>query len=112
MGATAVGIDLGTTNSCVAVVKTNSVSAKTVDILVNRFGHRVTPSMVAFTEDERIVGNAAKNQLTRNHENTVYNVKRLIGRKMDEEEVRGVIDKFPFRVTSDNEVSWLTSSQV
>lgn len=74
-----IGIDLGTTYSCVAVFK-NGI----VEIIPNELGSRITPSVVAFTDEERLVGEGAKNQSQINPERTVYDVKRLIGRKFNE----------------------------
>ena len=78
-----IGVDLGTTYSCVAIYK-----AGNVEIIVNDQGNRVTPSYVAFTETERLVGDAAKTQAALNPENTVYDTKRLIGRKFTDATVQ------------------------
>ncbi|KAK6073912.1 glucose-regulated protein [Seiridium cupressi] len=90
---TVIGIDLGTTYSCVGVMQKGKV-----EILVNDQGNRITPSYVAFTEDERLVGDAAKQQAAANPTNTIYDIKRLIGRKYTEKDLQTDIKHFPFTV--------------
>jgi len=96
---TVIGIDLGTTYSCVGVFKNGRV-----EIIANDQGNRITPSYVAFTpEGERLIGDAAKNQLTTNPENTVFDAKRLIGRNWNEPSVQHDVKYFPFKVISKND---------
>ena len=89
-----IGIDLGTTNSVVAIME-----GKEPKVLTNAEGSRITPSMVAFTESgERLVGQVAKRQAITNPENTVSAVKRLIGRKFDTQEVQDDIKVLPYKI--------------
>ncbi|KAH6911894.1 hsp70-like protein [Coprinopsis sp. MPI-PUGE-AT-0042] len=90
---TVIGIDLGTTYSCVGVQR-----GGVVEIIANDQGHRITPSWVSFTDEERLVGDSAKNAFHSNPENTVFDAKRLIGRKMDEDEVKRDMKHWPFKV--------------
>lgn len=89
----AVGIDLGTTTSCVGVWQNNRV-----EIIANDQGSRITPSYVAFTDSERLIGEAAKNQAAGNPKNTVYEAKRLIGRRFDESSVQKDMKQFSYKV--------------
>ena len=92
----AIGIDLGTTNSCVAVLKGSSV-----EIITNDQGNRTTPSYVAFTETERLIGESAKNQASMNPKNTIFDSKRLIGRDYTDPSVQSDINLLTYSVVND-----------
>ena len=91
----AIGIDLGTTYSCVGWWKDNRC-----EIIANDQGNRTTPSYVAFTETERIIGDGAKNQSSMNPENTIYEAKRLIGRQYEDSTVQTDMKQFPYTVVN------------
>ena len=91
--APAVGIDLGTTYSCVGIYRDDRI-----EIIANDQGNRTTPSFVAFTDTERLIGDSAKNQVAMNPHNTVFDAKRLIGRKFKDAEVQADMKHFPFKV--------------
>ena len=95
---TTIGIDLGTTYSCVGVWKDGGV-----EIIANEQGERTTPSYVAFTPEERLVGTSAKNQAALNSENTVFDAKRLIGRKFSDQNVKDDSILWPFQVIEEEE---------
>src|SRR6201986_3581019 len=98
-----IGIDLGTTNSCVAVME-----GKQAKVIENSEGGRTTPSMVAFTEaGERLVGQSAKRQAVTNPENTLFAIKRLIGRRFDDPMTQKDINLVPYKIISgDNSDAW------
>ncbi len=105
-----IGIDLGTTNSCVAVLEGTSASGEPeVKVIPNTEGARTTPSVVAFTGNgERLVGQVAKRQGTTNPENTVYAVKRLMGRKFKDEDVAKHTESVPYYVVEhENGDAWV-----
>ena len=86
-----IGIDLGTTNSCVSVIE-----GGTPEVIVNLEGKRTTPSIVAFKSNERVIGDSAKRQSVTNQENTIYSVKRFIGSKFSE--IKKEISKIPYKI--------------
>ena len=98
-----IGIDLGTTNSCVAILEN-----KTPKVIENSEGARTTPSIVAYTADEVLVGATAKRQAVTNPKNTIYAAKRLIGRKFTEDAVQKDIDLMPYKIVkNDNGDAWI-----
>lgn len=99
-----IGIDLGTTNSCVAILE-----GKDSTVITNAEGSRTTPSMVAFTKDgERQIGQIAKRQAVTNPQNTIFAVKRLIGRKFESKEVKEIIERCPYKIIpADNGDAWV-----
>ena len=102
-----IGIDLGTTNSCVAVLE-NGVAK----VIENSEGARTTPSIVAYTKDEILVGATAKRQAVTNPKNTIYASKRLIGRKFDEKEVQKDIGLMPYGIVkADNGDAWIEANE-
>ena len=92
-----VGIDLGTTYSCVGIFQNDQV-----EIIANDQGNRTTPSYVAYTDSERLVGDAAKNQCARNTKNTIFDAKRLIGRSYSDKTVQEDLKHLPYTVISDS----------
>jgi heat shock protein 5 len=100
-----IGIDLGTTYSVVGIWKNGRV-----DIIANDQGNRITPSYVAFTESERLVGDAAKNQAALNPENTVFDVKRLIGRNFNDKEVQADAKLLPYKILNKNGKPYISVS--
>ena len=97
MSKLSIGIDLGTTHSCVGVYKKNGL----VDIISNEVSSKTTPSYVSFTDDERYIGNTAKDMVGRNPKNTVYDVKRLMGNKFSDEKIQNELKNYSFKIEGD-----------
>ena len=99
-----IGIDLGTTNSCVAIM-----DGTTARVLENAEGDRTTPSIIAYTQDgETLVGQPAKRQAVTNPQNTLFAIKRLIGRRFQDEEVQRDVSIMPYKIiAADNGDAWL-----
>ena len=99
-----IGIDLGTTNSCVAIM-----NGTTPRVLENAEGDRTTPSIIAYTQDgETLVGQPAKRQAVTNPQNTLFAIKRLIGRRFQDEEVQRDVSIMPFKIiAADNGDAWV-----
>ena len=101
-----IGIDLGTTNSCVAVIENNNPK-----VIENSEGARTTPSIIAYTDEEILVGASAKRQSVTNPKNTIYASKRLIGRKFKEKEVQKDIDLMPYKIIeASNGDAWIQAN--
>ena len=91
-----IGIDLGTSKFCAAIFQKDKI-----EIIPNDIGERTTPSYVAFTDKENLVGDTAKNQMHRNASNTLFSIKRLIGRKFEDNDIQNMIKYYPFKIIKD-----------
>ena len=98
-----IGIDLGTTNSCVAIL-----DGEKTKVIENAEGDRTTPSIVAYTDDETLVGQPAKRQSVTNPQNTLFAIKRLIGRRFEDDVVQKDIEMVPYKIAkADNGDAWV-----
>lgn len=93
-----IGIDLGTTNSVVAIFEKNGSK-----VIINEQGYKITPSVVAFSERGIVIGQVAKNLSVADPKNVIFSIKRLIGRKYDDEQVQSIVSSLPFQVSGDNQ---------
>lgn len=101
-----IGIDLGTTNSCVSILE-----SKNYKIIPNSEGSNTTPSVVAFTDEEQLIGQIAKRQAVTNPENTLFAIKRLIGRRFDDKEVQSDLEKLPYKIVKHtNGDAWIEAN--
>ncbi len=101
-----IGIDLGTTNSCVAIMDGSQPK-----VIENSEGARTTPSIVAFTDEERLVGQSAKRQAVTNSTNTIFGVKRLIGRRSDDSDLAKDKKNLPFNVIDGGDVHTISTNE-
>ena len=104
-GNVCIGIDLGTTNSCVGIYQNGRV-----EIIANESGNRTTPSFVSFTDEERLIGDAAKSGASSNPKNTVYDAKRLIGRNYDDKYMKEDLSHFSYNVVNKNNTNLIIDS--
>ena len=104
---TFIGIDLGTTYSCAGVWKNNKV-----EIITNERGNRITPSYVSFIDNQRYIGESAKEQIVSNSKNTLFDIKRLIGRKFNDEVVQNDLHHYPFEIVESTDKNCLVNVEI